>query len=126
MSNPTDAAWKQLCADQTSRKELFQRYRQLNDLATAALNKFCYEQVRQFVVPIVQRCADAVDAEANDKAGRDAGEAAELGTPYVESETVCALRTKARSLRSTASAIEAVAHSQGSPRQVMRDVGIEL
>jgi hypothetical protein len=127
INTPTDQAFKDLCDSHKSKKELHRRFQRLNDLAHEAMKKFCFENVRPFLAPIVQRCAEAVEAEANDKAKRDAAEAETLGIPYVESETILALRTKARNLSALASTIDSpVSHSQGSPLQVLKECGLEV
>jgi hypothetical protein len=117
--------------------ELCQRYAESNRNATEAINLFCRDQVNPFLVPIVLRCADAADDAADKKSKRDRTEAKELGLPHEddefdgpmgfrESETVIALRDRARHLRCLADGLKCNPNSQGSPLSILKECGLDL
>ena len=126
VANPTDDKFRELVDGQKSEKEFLARYRTLNNLANAAKNTFCAEKVRPFIVPIIRACAKAVEADADAKAKRDFEEAEALGIPYVESETVLALRTRARNIEVMADTVNSRFDSQGSPLALLKEAGLDI
>lgn len=102
LKNPTDKNWESYTDAVQSRGEILRQFSAMRTTAKHALHEYHLRIVAPFCAPIVKRIADATGRKADELAAREKAEAEAIDVPYIESETLIALRTRERELRALA------------------------
>jgi hypothetical protein len=109
----------------SSRDEFKKQYAELNRCAYENLNKFCAEEVRPVVLPILERAKDfCIDAaSAHEQRERTACE--DMKIPYDSDRhlpySALALWTRARFIQAQIDGLKSAPTSQGSPKSILAD-----
>jgi hypothetical protein len=120
LASPTDEAFQAMKDGQKSKKEILLRYSRLSDVARDALANFCKANA-PFLISLLEEGISIIEEQANDLAAKERAAADDVEIPYTESETVTAIRTRARTLQHSIDGLKAVPTSQGSPKMLLKD-----